>query len=140
MTFKLNIKAKNMYCRNCGKEVKENSVACLSCGFPPLLENKYCQECGTETNEKQIICIKCGCSLGNGAVKSTSGENLGAEYEGLYCSSDDKIIFGLCGGLAHKFGLQASIVRFIVFLSLWFFIGWLYFVGPFLPKYPTKNS
>ena len=60
------------------------------------------------------------------------------EYEGLYCSSDDKIIFGFCGGLAHKFGLQTGVVRFAVFLSLFFFIGWFYFVGLFLPKHSTK--
>ena len=59
-------------------------------------------------------------------------------YEGLYCSSDDKIVLGLCGGLAHKFNLQSSVVRFGVFLSLFFFIGWFYLVGLFLPKLATK--
>lgn len=61
------------------------------------------------------------------------------EYDGLYCSSDDKIVLGLCGGLAHKLKLQTSVVRFGVFLSLFFFIGWFYLVGLFLPKLPTKQ-
>lgn len=59
-------------------------------------------------------------------------------YEGLYCSSDDKILLGFCGGLAHKFGVQTSIVRFIVFISGFFFVGWFYLAGLFLPKHSTK--
>jgi hypothetical protein len=27
----------------------------------------------------------------------------------------------------------------VFFASSWFFIGWLYFVGFFFPKLPTKN-
>lgn len=123
-----------MHCRNCSNEVKENAVACLNCGLPPLEESKFCQDCGAETNNKQVLCVKCGCSLGN--KKSNTNHS---QYEGIYCSSDDKIVFGFCGGLAHKFGLQTSVVRFVTFLALFFFIGWLYFVGIFLPKYKTKN-
>lgn len=130
-----------MHCRNCGKEVNENAAACIGCGLPPLSENKYCQECGTETIEKQIMCVKCGCSLGQGSTsKNVSSGKSGTEYEGIYCSSDDKIFFGLCGGLAHKFGLQTSIVRVVAVFSAFFVIGWLYFAGLFLPKHPTKNA
>jgi phage shock protein PspC (stress-responsive transcriptional regulator) len=60
-------------------------------------------------------------------------------YNSLYCSSDERIILGLCGGLAHKFDVPVAAVRFAVFLSLFVVIGWLYFVGLFLPKLPTKD-
>lgn len=57
------------------------------------------------------------------------------DYEGLYCSIDDKQVLGLCGGLAHKFNMPSSVVRLIVFIFLW----WLYPIALFLPKLPTKN-
>lgn len=60
-------------------------------------------------------------------------------YESIYCSSDDKYLLGLCGGLAHKFGVPVALVRLVFFASSWFFIGWIYFVGFFFPKLPTKN-
>lgn len=52
-----------MYCRNCGKEVNPQAVACPSCGVPPRLEKKYCPNCATETQPNQVMCTKCGVSL-----------------------------------------------------------------------------
>ena len=71
--------------------------------------------------------------------KPTNSESSPKGYEGLYCSSDDKVLFGFCGGLAHKFKVDTTVVRIAVFLAAWFCIGWIYFVGLFLPKLPTKN-
>jgi len=73
------------------------------------------------------------------ATTSRQHAQLDERYSSLYCSSDEKFVFGLCGGLAHKFGLPAAAMRLIVFLSLFVFIGWLYLVGIFLPKLPTKG-
>ena len=127
-----------MYCRNCGKDVNENSVACLGCGLSPFSETNFCQDCGVDTNEKQVLCVKCGCSLSNQTQGKGANVNKSA-YDGFYCSSDDKVIFGLCGGLAHKFEMETSQVRVLTFISGFFFIGWLYFAGIFLPKHPTKS-
>lgn len=64
---------------------------------------------------------------------------LDARYRGLYCSTDDKVLIGLCGGLAHKFGLDVGYVRAGVFL-VGFFVIWLpYLLGFFLPRLPTKG-
>ena len=66
-------------------------------------------------------------------------QGLDERYGGLYCSSDDKMLFGLCGGLAHKYGVQVGAMRAIVFL-LGFFVLWIpYVIGLFLPKLPTKG-
>jgi phage shock protein PspC (stress-responsive transcriptional regulator) len=60
-------------------------------------------------------------------------------YHGLYCSTDAKVLIGLCGGLAHKFGLDVGYVRAGVFL-VGFFVIWLpYLLGFFLPRLPTKG-
>ena len=65
-----------MYCRNCGKEVNANAVACLSCGADPVNGKNFCPNCGAETNENQIVCTACGVGLAdkknekNGSGKS----------------------------------------------------------------------
>lgn len=52
-----------MYCRNCGKEISEQAVICVSCGLPPKAGKKFCQNCGAETTESAEICTKCGVKL-----------------------------------------------------------------------------
>lgn len=49
-----------MFCRNCGKEVAEQAVACMSCGLAPTNGNKFCWNCTAETNAAAIVCVKCG--------------------------------------------------------------------------------
>jgi phage shock protein PspC (stress-responsive transcriptional regulator) len=58
----------------------------------------------------------------------------------IYCSRDDRMILGLCGGLAHRFNVPVAAVRFLAVLSAFFFVGFAYFVGFFLPARPTKAS
>ena len=52
-----------MYCRTCGKEVRQQAVVCVSCGCDPLAGNKFCPSCGAETNPSAVACIKCGAGL-----------------------------------------------------------------------------
>lgn len=59
-----------MYCRNCGKEIHPQAVACPSCGVPPLLEKKFCHNCGIETQQNQSICTNCGVALAGGSISS----------------------------------------------------------------------
>ena len=63
-----------MYCKNCGNELNENSVACLKCGCDPKKGNKNCPSCGVETNPNQVICVKCGVSLKNQSLSIDSGD------------------------------------------------------------------
>jgi phage shock protein PspC (stress-responsive transcriptional regulator) len=62
------------------------------------------------------------------------------QYEGFYCSSDDKVFIGFCGGLAHKYKMNPKIVRAVIFFTFFFYVGWLYFFGLLLPKHPTKMN
>ena len=52
-----------MYCRNCGAEVSEKAVMCVSCGVPPKAGNKFCYNCKSETAADAKICMKCGVAL-----------------------------------------------------------------------------
>ena len=95
-----------MYCRNCGKEVHPQAIACPGCGVPPLLENKFCQNCGVATQPNQILCVKCGLAL---------------QPQGTPLGGKDKIAAGLLAIFlgwigVHKFylGYTKSAVTMII--------------------------
>lgn len=52
-----------MFCRNCGKEVDKNAVACMNCGCAPAIGDKFCPNCGQAINKGQVVCTKCGAAL-----------------------------------------------------------------------------
>lgn len=52
-----------MYCRNCGKEVADQAVMCVSCGVPPKNGKNFCQNCGEGSVPGAEICAKCGVRL-----------------------------------------------------------------------------
>jgi len=54
-----------MFCKNCGAEINENAVACMSCGFAKGNGEKFCANCGAEINPGAAICIKCGAAVAN---------------------------------------------------------------------------
>lgn len=56
-----------MYCRDCGKEVADQAVLCVSCGVPPKNGNNFCQNCGEGSVPGADICAKCGVRLARGA-------------------------------------------------------------------------
>jgi phage shock protein PspC (stress-responsive transcriptional regulator) len=61
-------------------------------------------------------------------------------YSGLYRSSDQRMLLGVCAGLAHKLGVPVIGVRIVFFLSLYVLVGWAYFLGLALPALPTKYA
>lgn len=69
-----------MNCRNCGKEVAEQAVMCVSCGVPPKNGKNFCQNCGAKTDINAAVCIKCGVKLSSG-----SGEGKDWLYTLLFC-------------------------------------------------------
>jgi|688.fasta_scaffold46305_4 phage shock protein PspC (stress-responsive transcriptional regulator) len=61
-------------------------------------------------------------------------------YGWLYRSSDERMVLGVCAGLAHKWNVPVMAVRVAVVLLLPLLMGWAYFLGAFLPALPTKPS
>lgn len=59
-----------MFCKNCGNEINENAVACMSCGFAKGDGNKFCANCGKEINPGAAICTNCGAAV---AAKAAVG-------------------------------------------------------------------
>lgn len=79
-----------MYCRNCGKPVQANALACMACGAAPLAGRKHCQNCAAETDPAAFICVKCGVKLAQGAVPGAKS----------------RLAAGLLGILLGGFGAQ----------------------------------
>lgn len=71
------------------------------------------------------------------AVADAPTTNLDQRYSSFYCSSDQKILLGFGGGLAHKFGLPPAVARVILFFIPFGVIA--YIAAFFLPKLPTKG-
>jgi phage shock protein PspC (stress-responsive transcriptional regulator) len=86
--------------------------------------------------EPQVVVVQAPV---NYTTTQQSLSNNSASYSGLYRSQDEKVFTGFCGGLAHKYKVNVAVVRVIVFMSFSVYVGWFYFAGLFLPKYPTKN-
>ncbi len=71
------------------------------------------------------------------AVADAPATNLDERYGSFYCSSDQKIVLGLGGGLAHKFGLPPAVARILLFFVPFGIV--LYIAAFFLPKLPTRG-
>lgn len=69
-----------MYCRNCGKTVAENAVACMACGCAPKTGSRFCWSCGVECAGNAVVCVKCGVSL---AQAGAGGERKSRMTAGL---------------------------------------------------------
>ena len=52
-----------MFCKNCGKNLTDNSEICMNCGFKRGDGNNFCQHCGANISPGQAMCIKCGFML-----------------------------------------------------------------------------
>ncbi|MBO5369177.1 MAG: TM2 domain-containing protein [Clostridia bacterium] len=63
-----------MFCKNCGNEINENAVACMSCGFAKGDGDKYCSNCGSEINPGAAICVKCGAAVKKSVTTNVNGE------------------------------------------------------------------
>lgn len=65
---------------------------------------------------------------------------------GLYRSSDDRLIAGVCGGFADKLGFNSSGFRIVTFIVSFFFAAWTLPIVAYiacwllLPTRPTRNS
>ena len=109
-----------MFCRNCGKEVLEQAMMCVSCECSPKAGKKFCQQCGAETTPAADVCVKCGVKLAV-AVPADAKSKLTAGLLGIFLGA-----FGV-----HRFylgyvglGIVQIVVTIITFGlgAMWGFI------------------
>lgn len=106
-----------MFCKNCGKEVSENAIACMGCGCDPRKGDKYCSNCGVEVNANQIVCTKCGVSL---TGKVAARQVVGTSQPGGKSRITAGVLAILLGAFgAHEFylgNMTSAIIRLVVSL------------------------
>jgi len=103
-----------MFCKNCGKEVDRNAIACMGCGCDPMNGEKFCRHCGASLNSNQVVCLKCGHAVrrSDTNVTATSGDRKSRTTAALLA-----IFLGGFG--AHEFYLgnsNSAIIRLVVYL------------------------
>lgn len=125
-----------MYCKNCGNELNENSVACLKCGCDPKKGNNNCPSCGVETNSSQVICVKCGVSLKNQGL-SIDAEDL---VNDLKNSMSNLQQYGGGLGNSSKIALAASILAIICIFLPWVEASTSANFGGYLGGYSSSYS
>ncbi len=109
-----------MFCRNCGEEVNDQAVMCVTCGCPPKSGSKFCQNCKEETDPAAEVCVNCGIKLARMAPADAKSK-LAAGLLGIFI-----------GGLGiHRFylgftgiGVAQIVVTFVTcgFGAIWGFI------------------
>ncbi|MGH8274682.1 MAG: PspC domain-containing protein [Gammaproteobacteria bacterium] len=66
--------------------------------------------------------------------------------DGVYRSSDDRVLGGVCGGLAHKWGMSSTALRVIVFVVSFFLLAWTLPIIVYIvcwiafPERPTRGA
>lgn len=72
-----------MFCKNCGKELTPEAVACEQCGFQKGTGNRFCANCGNEPAPGAVVCGRCGCAT-NPEVANVGGELKSKLAAGLF--------------------------------------------------------
>ena len=70
----------------------------------------YCKKCGAELPQDAVFCPRCGAAIREGEFSKMNFK------KNLYRSSRNKMISGVCGGIAEYFGIDPTLVRLGVVL------------------------
>jgi len=78
----------------------------------------YCSKCGKKNPNDASYCKICGNSIKKDDTKAV-------EHKRLYRSDDDKLLGGVCGGIAEYFDIEPIFVRIIFLIGLFFSFGFI---------------
>lgn len=96
----------------------------------------YCSKCGKKNPDDANYCKKCGNIIKKNDSRVTDNKR-------LYRSGYDKLIGGVCGGIAEYFDIEPIFVRIVFLIGLivsfgFFIIVYILFLI-FIQKNPNHN-
>jgi len=129
-----------VYCSKCGKKNPDDAQYCDKCGVKLITESqleKNIDDFGEEIEQigKKIVKTV---EDATSSSKSTDGKP-----KKLYRSGKDKIIAGVCGGLAEHFDVDPLLVRVIAIVLLVGSLGFMMLayllLWVIIPRNPEHN-
>ena len=78
----------------------------------------YCSKCGEKNPNDARYCKNCGNSIKKDGKKAV-------EHKRFYRSNDDKLLGGVCGGIAEYFDIEPIFVRIVFLIGLFFSLGFI---------------
>jgi phage shock protein C len=75
----------------------------------------YCSSCGKEIPSDARFCVHCGAPTAVPAAAMPM-----PSFSGLFRSRSQRMIAGVCGGLAQTYGWDVTIVRLVTALLIFF--------------------
>ncbi len=109
-----------MDCKNCGKELRDGSFFCSSCGAK-VEKTHFCSCCEKEINDKSIFCPHCGVSIKKEEEQKTEitkveGKEEPVEIINVENKKKDNIILYL----TLIFSLLSFVISFINTCMIWY--------------------
>jgi len=143
-----------VYCPKCGKENKDDAEYCTKCGASLDSKKNSYNKTHTSSLEKQVedfaeeveqIGRKAGKMIKQGAKtigEELEGKSKSDEYRKLYRSGKNRILAGVCGGVAEYFKIDPVLVRILWGITVFFFgLGIILYIlfWIFVPRNPNHN-
>lgn len=91
-----------MYCRECGNQISDSTVACSKCGTRKGVGVNYCPNCGFHTSQKTLYCLNCGAKQNNvmsPQMKKTKLEELQKRSKSVKRGMKIGKFFAVAGGV-----------------------------------------
>jgi len=143
-----------VYCPKCGNKNRDDAEYCIKCGASLDSKKNNYEKFQTPSLGKQVedfteeveqIGRKAGKMIEQGAKtigEELEGKSKSDEYRKLYRSGKNRILGGVCGGVAEYFGIDPILVRILWGITVFFFgLGIILYVlfWIFVPRNPVHS-
>ena len=117
-----------MYCKNCGVQINDNQVVCVSCGCAVGTGFNFCANCGAQLPPNAVACMSCGVAANFGVPNQNRAGGFMPAEDAWVPAGKEKIVaillaFFLGGFGVHNFYLGETKKGILRLLTCWFGLG-----------------
>jgi phage shock protein C len=93
----------------------------------------FCPQCGTQIDSNARFCANCGAAIHSASNAYATGYPYAYSRAQLTRSRENRMIAGICAGLAIHYGWDLTLVRIIAFLIILFTgVGAIVYLGAWI--------